>query len=154
MKFFEHTDRIPSISEIQNMKFSFVLENDFTCKLWLLKSFMEHAAMNNQMITESMSATHFFILYITRKTKKRKRKRRVIDWEVFLSSSLDEKNLSLWLFLLFMKICQLNLLSILLLIFLVESLQTLRYLNNLIKHMYMNIWKNKRTIKENPTEYY
>ena len=137
------------------MKFSFVLENDFTCKLWFLKSFMEHAAINNQMIIESMFATHFFILYITRKTKrKKKRKKGVIDWEVFLSSSLDEKNLSLWLFLLFMKICQLNLLSILLLIFLVESLQTLRYLNNLIKHMYMNIWKNKRAMKENPTEYY
>ena len=54
------------------MKFSFVLENDFTCKLFFLKNFMEHVAMNNQMIIESMFATHFFIPYITRKTNKKK----------------------------------------------------------------------------------
>jgi len=42
---------------------------------------MEHAAMNNQMITESMFAIHFFILYITRKMKKKKKKKKggVID---------------------------------------------------------------------------
>ena len=37
---------------------------------------MEHAAINNQMIIESMFATHFFLLYITRKTKRKKKEKR------------------------------------------------------------------------------